>query len=182
MTPANPLAQGLKTLLRDAAAHGIEHLSEVETDLAQTTLLLAEAIEKLGASFMAIHAAVGAQQAVVDQLIQGAVTDGPGVGALQQIQHDIGRHVNAAVTGLQFQDMTNQLVERARSHVSGLGSMMLLLRDTAGQVADNAGEAALIARLAQAHAELAERKQQLQDGLRKAVSQTHMNSGDIELF
>ena len=58
MTIKNSLALEIKKLLTGLSEHGSQHLSEIETDLVQTNILLSEAIEKLSASFMAIHAAV----------------------------------------------------------------------------------------------------------------------------
>jgi hypothetical protein len=56
MTIKNSLALEIKKLLTGLSEHGSQHLSEIETDLVQTNILLSEAIEKLSASFMAIHA------------------------------------------------------------------------------------------------------------------------------
>src|SRR5690606_8582371 len=67
-TTSNSLALQIKDLLSTLSEHGRQHLNELETDLMQTNVLLTEAIEKLGASFMAIHEAVIAQQQLVDTL------------------------------------------------------------------------------------------------------------------
>ena len=56
------LGAQVKCLLSDVSDHCSRHLNEVETDLVQTSILLREAIEKLGACFMAIHEAVEMQQ------------------------------------------------------------------------------------------------------------------------
>ena len=71
MTRKNLLGSQVKRLLTSLSDQGSQHLTEVETDLVQTTYLLSEAIEKLGASFMAIHAGVAAQQEILDQLQLG---------------------------------------------------------------------------------------------------------------
>ena len=55
MTIHNSLALQIRDLLSGLSMHGGQHLSEIETDLIQTNILLSEAIEKLSASFMAIH-------------------------------------------------------------------------------------------------------------------------------
>lgn len=47
--------------------------AEVETDLVQTGILLEEAIEKLSFNFMAIHAAVAAQQDTIALLLDGGI-------------------------------------------------------------------------------------------------------------
>ena len=48
MSNKQMLGSRVKELLAGVSDHGVDHLLEVETDLVQTTLLLAEAIEKLG--------------------------------------------------------------------------------------------------------------------------------------
>ena len=65
------LGSHVKRLMSGVSAHGRRHLSEVETDLLQTELLLEEAVEKLTSSFMAIHSAVGARQETIDRLVAG---------------------------------------------------------------------------------------------------------------
>src|SRR5262245_17714016 len=103
----------VKRLLSNLSEHSARHLTETESDLVQINILLGEAIEKLGASFMAIHAAVYAQQETVDLLLSGARPTTVIAGQLKAEREAIGLHVNAAVTGLQFQDMTSQLIGRA---------------------------------------------------------------------
>ncbi|MGB2832358.1 MAG: hypothetical protein WBC07_05365 [Methylotenera sp.] len=63
----------LRTLLAAVSDHGKQHLVEVEADLLQTTFLLSEAIEKLGASFMAVHEAVTEQQQVINALMTASI-------------------------------------------------------------------------------------------------------------
>ena len=46
MTIKNSLALEIKKLLTGLSEHGSQHLSEIETDLVQTNILLSEAIEK----------------------------------------------------------------------------------------------------------------------------------------
>ncbi len=182
MTQSIALVSRVGELLGSVAEQGIGHLTEVETDLAQTALLLTEAIEKLGASFMAIHAAISAQQLGVDRLLGGAVPNAEELAELKNIRRTIGQHVNAAVTGLQFQDMTNQLIDRSRSHVSGVREVLALLSETAARIAPHTELPALELLLDQTNAAINERRMQLHDTLRKAVNQTHMESGDVELF
>lgn len=182
MTQFIALVARVGELLGSVAEQGIGHLIEVETDLAQTALLLTEAIEKLGASFMAIHASVSAQQQSVDRLLAGAVPNAEELVELNNIHRAIGQHVNAAVTGLQFQDMTNQLIERSRSHVAGVREALALLSQTAASITPHTDLPALEALLDQASAAIGERRMLLHDTLRKSVNQTHMESGDVELF
>jgi len=71
MTREKLLGPQVRHLLSNLSDHGTQHLAEIETDLVQTNILLAEAIQKLGASFMAIHEAVSAQQQAIDAMIVG---------------------------------------------------------------------------------------------------------------
>lgn len=182
MATERHLGSQVKHLLSNLSDHGTQHLTEVETDLVQTSFLLGEAIEKLGASFMAIHEAITAQRETVELLLSGAKVT-PEIAAQLRARHDeIGQHVNAAVTGLQFQDMTSQLIGRTVRRVTGL-------RDVLGDVAsgtsllpqeNNADD--IIETLNSINKVLEEQSVKLESALWKAVCQTHMESGDIELF
>jgi len=181
MTRKKLLGSQVKHLMEVVAGHGSQHLTEVETDLMQTTFLLGEAIEKLSASFMAIHESVSAQQVLVGAILAG----GPPPGSaerLMALQEDIGKHVNAAVTGLQFQDMTTQLIGRAVRRVTGLREVLDVLEGgSAGVLADAPAED--VTQVLHNLNSLVESQAQKLDGLMwKPVHQTHMESGDVELF
>jgi len=152
MTKKNLLGSQVKRLLTSLSDQGNQHLTEVETDLVQTTYLLSEAIEKLGASFMAIHEGISAQKELVDTLLSGAAATPASQERIKALQDEVAQHINTAVTGLQFQDMTSQLIGRTVRRIAGL-------RDVLGAVGLSS-----------------------ESVLWKAVSQTHMESGDIELF
>jgi hypothetical protein len=182
-TQGNPLGQQIQQLLDAVSRQGAGHLAEVETDLAQTALLLTEAIDKLGASFMSIHAVISVQQDAVVRLLEKSVASNEEREQLQGLQNEIDRHVNAAVTGLQFQDMTSQLLQRTRGHVGSLQGMIGVLGVAAAAIGQDASADEAIAQLMIASGEVANCRVLLDDAqLRKAVSQTHMESGDIELF
>ena len=181
MTTKKLLGSQVKHLLETVAENGSQHLTEVETDLMQTTFLLGEAIEKLSASFMAIHATVSAQQEMVDALLAGAAAP-DSAERLKSLQADIGKHVNAAVTGLQFQDMTTQLIGRTVRRVTGLREVLDLLEGgSAGVLADAPAEAVAEV-LHNLNAMVESQAQKLESILWKPVQQTHMESGDVELF
>lgn len=183
MTQDNSLAQQIRQLFDAVSVQSAGHLVEVETDLTQTALLLTEAIEKLGASFMSIHAVISVQQDAIARLLQGGAAGKEEREHLQGLQHDIDRHVNAAVTGLQFQDMTSQLLQRTLGHVGSLRGMIGVLGTTAEAIRPGASTGEVVAQIMIASGEISSCRVLL-DGaqLRKAVSQTHMESGDIELF
>jgi len=180
MTIKNSLALEIKELLSGLSEHGSQHLTEIETDLVQTNVLLSEAIEKLGASFMAIHEAVSAQQQLVDTLL--AQAPAAAVGELRTKAAQIDQHVNAAVTGLQFQDMTNQLIGRAMRRLVGVRDVLEVLGTHSDGIPADADPAQLQALLAKTNESIKTQNSNLENELWKAVRQTHMESGDVELF
>lgn len=182
MTINNSLASRITDLLSGLSDHGRQHLTEVETDLVQTNALLTEAIEKLSASFMAIHAAVTEQQQMVDALATSTSVSAEATLALKAKSAQIDQHVNAAVTGLQFQDMTNQLISRTLRRVVGFRDVLEVAGTSSIAIPANASNEQLHAMLSQINETLKTESQDLEKELWKAVCQTHMESGDIELF
>jgi len=181
MTREKLLGSQVKHLLSNLSDHGTQHLTEVETDLVQTSFLLGEAIEKLGASFMAIHEAISAQQEAIDLLLAGAKPT-PEIAEQLKARHaEVGQHVNAAVTGLQFQDMTSQLIGRTVQRVIGLREVLGGIGSGSACLSENNAED-IIAALNGINKALEEQSVKLESALWKAVCQTHMESGDIELF
>ena len=106
------LGSHIKRLLSGVSDHGKKHLTEVEADLIQTESLLVEAIDKLTASFLAIHETVSAQQSTIDLLLAGGKPSAEASVRLGGMAGEIGAYVNTAVTSMQFQDMTSQLIDR----------------------------------------------------------------------
>lgn len=181
MTREKVLGSQVKHLLSNLSGHGTQHLTEVETDLVQTSILLGEAIEKLGASFMAIHEAVSAQQQTIDLLLSGATLTPDMAEKLKARQGEISQHVNAAVTGLQFQDMTNQLIGRTVKRVTGLREVLDGVGSGSSGISESNAEE-IVESLSSINKVLEEQSAKLESALWKAVCQTHMESGDIELF
>jgi hypothetical protein len=186
MTQQRQLALGIKNLLDAVSGQSTDHLTEVDTDLLQTSLLITEAIEKLAASFLAIHAAVTTQQGIVDSLLADGTTEGTTHEnariQIDALRADIGRHVNAAITGLQFQDMTSQLIDRSRNRIFGLHESLTVLRECAVQIKERTAPGELVTQLDQTREAVSRHSSKLDGALRKSVSQTHLESGDIELF
>ena len=182
MTRKNLLGSQVKRLLTSLSDQGSQHLTEVETDLVQTTYLLSEAIEKLGASFMAIHAGVAAQQEILDQLQSGTPLTPEIESRLSVLKGEVTQHVNAAVTGLQFQDMTSQLIGRTMRRIAGLRDVLCAVGSSGAIMIPDSEADELIAVLSDINKTLEEQSAKLESVLWKAVSQTHMESGDIELF
>lgn len=176
------LGSQLRHLLNNLSGHGTQHLTEIETDLAQTNILLGEAIQKLGASFMAIHEAVNAQQQSIEALLASGGALAPETATqIRARQQEIGMHVNAAVTGLQFQDMTSQLIGRTVQRVTGLREVLDGVADGSSGISESSAEDIANA-LTGINAMLDEQSTRLERALYKAVCQTHMESGDVELF
>lgn len=181
MTSEKKLGYQVKHLLSNLSDHGAQHLTEIETDLAQIGFLLGEAIGKLNGSFMSIHDCIASQQEAIEKLLSSGRPSAEIIDELNTQRAEIDRHVNAAVTGLQFQDMTSQLIGRTAKRVTGLRDVL----DGVGAESADMGESnieEIVAKLSSLNARLEEQSVKLESTLWKAVCQTHMESGDIELF
>jgi len=176
------LGSHVKRLLSGVSMHGRRHLSEVETDLLQTELLLEEAVEKLTASFIAIHSAVGARQAAIDRILAGGKPTAEDSAQLAAMSGEIGTHVNTAITSMQFQDMTSQLIDRTLKRVTGLREFLGTLGEHGSSIRPESGSDEIVERLGKVSMALAIQSLELRSVLRKSVEQQHLESGDIELF
>ncbi|MES2126709.1 MAG: chemotaxis protein [Pseudomonadota bacterium] len=182
MTRKKILGSHVKRLLSGVSDHGKKHLTEVETDLIQTELLLEEAIEKLTASFMAIHAEVGARQDAIRLLLDGGKPSLEETARLEAMFGEIGGHVNTAITSMQFQDMTSQLIDRTLKRVTGLREFLGTLGAHGADLMPESGSEEVVDLLGKVSMALAIQSLELRSVLRKAVNQQHLESGDIELF
>jgi hypothetical protein len=182
MTRKKILGSHVKRLLSGVSAHGRRHLTEVETDLVQTTLLLEEAVEKLTGSFLAIHQAVDANQATIDRLLAGQQPTQDEGARLNAMSGEIGLHVNTAITSMQFQDMTSQLLDRTLRRVLGLREFLATLGEHGADIVPESGSEEIVERLGKVSMALAVQSLELRSVLRKSVEQKHLESGDVELF
>ena len=182
MTTAPEIQVPMERLLSELSQHGTRHLSEAETDLGQTGILLEEAIAKLSAAFMELHAAVQAQQQQVDSLLESASAEPQDKEKLRQLSEAIGVHVNEAMTGLQFQDLTGQLIARTSKRLSGLRDMLSDVDGAVGSMHESESPTKRVLALNAVSESLVARSTALEEVLRKSVLQHHMESGDIELF
>jgi hypothetical protein len=169
----------LGQLLTDVSAEGIAHLEEVQADLAQTRLLLAEAIGRLSDGFGALHAAVSVQRAAAQQLQQQQSDSGGGDGQaqLRDAAAAIDIQVQAMVTALQFEDMTSQLIAQAGRRIAGLQGILAGVGDGAQGLAT--GD---LTQLESLRAAMAAQSRELDGLLARSVDQRHLESGDITLF
>ncbi|KQW93788.1 chemotaxis protein [Massilia sp. Root418] len=182
MTRKKILGSHVKRLLSGVSDHGRRHLTEVETDLIQTNLLLEEAIDKLSRNFMAIHETVTAQQAAINLLLDGGSPSAEQKAELSALSEQVGAYVNAAVTSMQFQDMTSQLIDRTLKRVTGLREFLGTLGAHGAEMVPDSDNEEIVDLLGKVSMALAIQSLELRSVLRKAVSQKHLESGDIELF
>jgi len=181
MTSSEKMNKQVMHLLSGVSIHGDQHLAEVERDLVQMDVLLEEAIKKLGSSFMAIHLAISKQQETLGSMLSEDGSSPDLAVRLGAIQSEINGHVGAAITGLQFQDMTSQLIGRMVNHLTGLRGVFGEL-DSSETALPESGNEALLERLNQISDRVGARCTELAGGVRSTVNQRHMESGDIELF
>lgn len=172
----------LRALLAAVSKHGDWHLLEIETDLQQTMFLLNEAIEKLSASFMQVHQELSAQQAELKQLQLVGRLQAEEEARFAAYQTRIGHEVDRVITGMQFQDMTNQLLQRTVNRVNGLKALLQELSShQAPMLAEDEYEE--IKRfIMQLNQQFHQGSQHLSGHLRKAVNQQDLATGDIDLF
>jgi hypothetical protein len=83
---------------------------------------------------------------------------------------------------MQFQDMTSQLLDRNMKRVVGLHEFLATLGAHGARMAPDSTDEEIIALLVDVRVALAIQSHELRGALRKAVSQQHLESGDIELF
>jgi hypothetical protein len=182
MTRKKILGSHVKRLLSGVSAHGGRHLDEVETDLMQTERLLEEAVERLTSSFMAIHHTVDARQRSINLLLAGDGVSAEEGARLGEMSSEIGQHVNAAITSMQFQDMTSQLIDRTLKRVTGLRDFLGTLSAHGDDLLPESSNDEVVERLGKVSMALAIQSLELRSVLRKSVNQQHLDSGDIELF
>lgn len=176
-----PVAE-LRGLLSGVAEHGARHLSEVETDLHHTSYLLAEAIEKLGQSFITVHQLVSEQQQYMDTVMEQYAMPTDVKSKFDAYEQQIGAEVNKVVTGLQFHDLTTQLNARTVKRVDGLRNLLnQLLMQWDEMVLHNEHEEIDVL-LRNMLSMLTDGSSQLEGGLRQPVKQQDMSCGEIDLF
>ncbi|SDK30092.1 hypothetical protein SAMN05192566_0784 [Methylophilus rhizosphaerae] len=172
----------LRELLAAVSSHGDWHLLEIETDLQQTAFLLDEAIEKLGNSFMTVYAHLMEQQAAIQLLADAGKLQVEEVAQLQVFQDNIGQEVNKVVTGMQFQDMTNQLLQRTINRVHGLKMLLQELSSHQFPMSADDEKEEIRQFIRQLNQNFDQGSQHLTGSLRKSVSQQDMATGEIDLF
>jgi predicted component of viral defense system (DUF524 family) len=64
------------------------------------------------------------EQQEIDVLISEGNVPPQAIEKIREIQNEISQHVNAAVTSLQFQDLTSQLISRTIQRCEGLREVL----------------------------------------------------------
>lgn len=172
----------LRSLLTAVSVHGKQHLTHVEADLLQTTFLLNKAIEDLSASFISVHDSVTKQQQVLDSLMRQHQFNVDETKQLEVFRENIVNEVNAVITGLQFQDLTSQLLTRTVNQVNGLSSLLQELVTSGDEVALGNEQEQLINFLELVDHKLHANSHALSGIAKPSVKSQDMATGDIELF
>ncbi|MDT8398500.1 MAG: hypothetical protein RQ899_07795 [Pseudomonadales bacterium] len=172
----------LRRLLDVVFENGTRHLFEVESDLDMTTLLLNDAIEKLGQRFNALNQAVRDQQDKIDVLLSQHDIKGSAVEDIRQLSALVNTEVNAAVSSMQFHDLTSQLIGWTVSRVNGLRELLSILANPDDGIVSNQEHPEITGLLQEISDSLKARSLALDAGLRRSVDRQHLNCGDIELF
>ena len=172
----------LHSLLDELAVNGAQHLVQAETDLMQTNFLLSTAIEKLATSFMQINLQINAQHAELEKLMHEKSLAPSHAEPFLAFKAKIADEINAVVTALQFQDLTNQLLTKTMERLNGLREALADLSTNQSTELGLDKHIAAQERLQKVNKNLSLHHGNLQAILRKQVTQEHMGSGDIELF
>lgn len=164
----------LRALLCGIACHAGSHLGRASTDLAQLDVLLQQAITKLCASFITLHTVNQKQQALLAMHIDSEQVPGAAM-----LASEMAAALDSAMTGLQFQDMSAQLIASIACRIRGVQQIV----DTAAArhcspVGENAAPSAIASRIDA----IACQSDELTRGTPHSVHQQHMESGEIELF
>lgn len=100
------------------------------------------------------------------------------------ISADVAESVRVAITSLQFQDLATQLLGHIRNRIDNIN---LIIDSIAGLSLEEANKtdssrAECLVRLNRFHKAIEEASELVKTAKHNPVSQTHMDSGDIELF
>lgn len=182
MTVKKLLGSQLNVLLSGVAEQGFRHLGEIGNDLIQTNILLEQAIATLNASFLALHNASQAQQEIAQLLSAEIGFSAHSRERLAELSVEISGNVNNAVTGLQFQDLTKQLMERSLNRIEGMRHLLGILGEVGRTMRHHNACEGLAEIVDVANKNLARQSKELNGQLAKTVRQQHMEVGSIELF
>lgn len=169
----------LNNLLATVAAKSERPLLDAEADLLQTTHLLHSAIENLSASFENIHCILNQHQSTMAQKIAEGVTGEDALLLFMSAKKLIDAEIMRVVAGLQFQDMTNQLLMHTITHLHELKSLMEMLAVNSESLSVDTSDEEIHQFFTEKHADISARTPRV---VKKAVKQRDMLPGDVELF
>lgn len=158
-------------LLRTVGTQSTKHLQAVEIDLQQINGLLHEAIAALVGHFTGLQDAVAQRRMLTDCLVSTGHTE-KDTSQLAAIDAVIAHHTQGAITALQFEDMARQLNESSVIRIAGLKQALLDI-----MLADS-GNSTIPA----IEQQFQKQSESLDQTISKSVHQTHVKSGEIELF
>ena len=187
-TPPDDLSRQLQPLLSSISHPGSTDREEMETDLLQTDYLLAAASNRLSKSLPRIHTALAGQRCMMGGLVGGQAPTALLRGALARLQEEASMQVTAAVIGLQFQDMTSQLIGRIPGHVGNLREPAVAVGSAGAALCSRnllkvtALRSGVVVTFETFYRLFDKQYGLLRNDVRKPAAQTLMDSGDIALF
>ncbi len=100
------------------------------------------------------------------------------------IAGEVEENVRMAITSLQFQDLAAQLMGHIRTRIDSINLIIGSLAGLSLSDADGKGNSRIecLARLTRFHKSIEDATEMIRSTKHNPVSQTHMGSGDIELF
>ena len=103
-----------------------------------------------------------------------------GIAKISTVSDEISQSVSIAVRALQFEDVVTQIVDYSGEHAKRLDALVLRLgQKLTDSPSDETAQHVLIQHLQQ---EVDLLKTEWEDPLNKAVNQSSMETGDIEMF
>jgi methyl-accepting chemotaxis protein len=123
-------------------------------------------------------------QGTMNEIRQVNVRMGNTVTALSDIAGEVEGDVRTAVTSLQFQDLASQLLTHINTRIGNMGAIIHSIAaipiDELGTDMDTRSECIL--RLQRFHQAIDQASELIKQSRHNPVSQSQMESGDIELF
>jgi len=142
------------------------HVGEAAADLRQTGLILDDAILKLNTSFHGIHEGL---EYCLDTEMGGQM-------------EVLMRHLQQAIIGLQFHDITTQLLQRATARLDGVCHILLTIEALKSIPNADPKPDEIFLHLQEVDQTLAQLNENLQSRFVQSLPQQHLESGDVQLF
>ena len=172
----------LHELLQTVVGNSNDCLSEMESDLLQVTLLLMEAINKLGDNVVEIGHNVNSQKQFINQLAK-MVNGSPFVlEKLDELNRTVDENVAAVITAMQFQDITNQLLDKVLSRVKCLRDVLDEVEKLASGISNADNEDDVLSMIHKSSVTMNSKHEELKSLQVQSVMQLHMDPGSIDLF